>query len=286
MKKVIITIIFTILLTTNSFAQWTKGKGNGYYKLSAWYLNYDQHFTDTGAKDPNTTRTQFNTNIYAEYGIIDKLDVIAYVPFFSSVSENNVVSGTTGDIIENGESLNSFGDIDFGVRYSLYKKGKWAADIKLLLGLPTGNETGGSDGSFQTGDGEFNQFLSSSLGYATSINNLPFYAKSYLGYNNRSEGFSDEFRTGLEAGINLFDTKLWLITRINVVKSLKNGTLNAISGNGSIFANNIEYSSFGFEGAYYITKKLGVSLSFDSAFSGRIIAASPSFSGGIFLDIK
>ncbi|TCI92637.1 hypothetical protein [Tenacibaculum sp. M341] len=286
MKKVIITIIFTILLTTNSFAQWTKGKGNGYYKLSAWYLNYDQHFTDTGAKDPNTTRTQFNTNIYAEYGIIDKLDVIAYVPFFSSVSENNVVSGTTGDIIENGESLSSFGDIDFGVRYALYKKGKWAADIKLLLGLPTGNETGGTDGSFQTGDGEFNQFLSSSLGYATSINNLPFYAKSYLGYNNRSEGFSDEFRTGLEAGINLFDTKFWLITRINVVKSLKNGTLNAISGNGSIFANNIEYSSFGFEGAYYITKKLGVSLSFDSAFSGRIIAASPSFSGGIFLDIK
>ncbi len=285
MKKNILLVVITILLTNSSFAQWSKGKGNGYYKLSAWYLSYDEHFTDNG-KDDNTTRTQFSTNVYAEYGISDKLDVIAYIPFFSKASENNVISGTTGETITNGESLSSFGDVDLGVRYALYKKGNWAADVKLLLGLPTGEDQGGSNGSFQTGDGEFNQYLSSSLGYSTTINDLPFYAKSYLGYNNRSEGFSDEFRTGLEAGVNLFNKKFWLISRINVVKSLKNGTLNAINGNGSIFANNVEFSSFGFEGAYYITDKIGVSASFDSAFSGKIIAASPSFSGGIFLDIK
>ncbi len=285
MKKNILLVVITILLTNSSFAQWSKGKGNGYYKLSAWYLSYDEHFTDNG-KDDNTTRTQFSTNVYAEYGISDKLDVIAYIPFFSKASENNVISGTTGETITNGESLSSFGDVDLGVRYALYKKGNWAADVKLLLGLPTGEDQGGSNGSFQTGDGEFNQYLSSSLGYSTTINDLPFYAKSYLGYNNRSEGFSDEFRTGLEAGVNLFNKKFWLISRINVVKSLKNGTLNAINGNGSIFANNVEFSSFGFEGAYYITDKIGISASFDSAFSGKIIAASPSFSGGIFLDIK
>ncbi len=285
MKKNIITIAFILVFINNALAQWTKGKNNGYYKLSAWYLNYDEHFTDAGDKDPNRTRTQFNINAYAEYGISDKLDIIGYVPFFIN-SQNNQISGTNGSTISNGESVSAIGDIDLGARYNLYKKGNWAADVKLLLGLPTGETTGGSDGSFQSGDGEFNQYLSSSLGYSTSINNLPFYAKSYLGYNNRSKGFSDEFRTGLEAGINLFNEKFWLIGRVNVVKSLKNGTLNAVTGNGSIFANNIEFSSFGFEGAYYITDKIGVSASFDSAFSGRIIAASPSFSGGIFFDIK
>lgn len=285
MTKNISIIVITLLLTSSSFAQWSKGKGNAYYKLSAWYLSYDQHFTPNG-KDPNITRTQFNTNIYAEYGITNKLDIIAYVPFFSRAIQNNRISATNNSTLIKGEAVNSFGDVDLGVNYALYKKGKWAAAVKLLLGLPTGESDGGSDGSFQSGDGEFNQYLSTSLGYSTSLGNLPFYAKSHIGYNNRSEGFSDEFRGGLEAGINLFTNKFWLITRLNILKSFNNGTLSGINSNGSVFANNIEYTSLGFEGAYYITKKLGVSASFDTAFSGKLIAASPSFSGGIFLDVK
>lgn len=286
MKKNIIVLLVVMTASFTMHAQWNKGKGNGYYKLSAWYLQSDQHYTDTGAIDPNVTRTQFNTNIYAEYGISDKIDIIAYVPFFANTSQNNQISGTNGSVILEGESVSSFGDVDLGVNYGLYKKGNWAASVKLLLGLPTGNNNGGSDGSFQTGDGEFNQYLSTYLGYSTSLNGLPFYAKSYIGYNNRSEGFSDEFRTGLEAGINLLSNKLWIIGRLNVLKSLKNGSLNAVTSNGSIFANNIEFSSLGIEAAYYITETLGVSASFDTAIDGRIIAANPSFSGGIFLDIK
>ncbi len=286
MKKYITLLIIAFSFVQITYAQWSKGKGKGYYKLSAWYLQYDQHYTDTGAIDPNATRTQFNTNIYAEYGITDKIDILAYVPFVAVSSQNNQISGTNGGVIQPGESVTSFGDVDLGINYGFYKKGKWAASVKLILGLPTGEDAGGSDGSYQNGDGEFNQYLSTHLGYSTSLGDLPFYAKSYLGYNNRTDGFSDEFRTGLEAGINVFDSKLWVITRLNVVKSFNNGTLSAVNSNGSIFANNIEFSSFGFEAAYHITKKLGISLGFDSAFDGKIIAASPSFSGGIFLDIK
>ncbi|WP_299104022.1 hypothetical protein [uncultured Tenacibaculum sp.] len=286
MKKYILIAMVFAMSSTSIMAQWSKGKGKGYYKLSAWYLKSDQHYTDTGAIDPNVTRTQFNTNIYAEYGISDKIDVIAYVPFFARTAQNNQISGTNNNTIQQGEGFNSFGDIDLGARYAFYKKGQWAADVKLLLGIPTGNDRGGSDGSFQTGDGEFNQYLSTSLGFSNSFGSVPFYAKTYIGYNNRSEGFSDEFRGGFETGFNLFNNKLWLIGRLNILKSIKNGTLTAANSNGSIFANNIEFTSFGFEAAYYITKKLGVSASFDSAVSGRIIAANPSFSGGVFLDIK
>lgn len=287
MKKYILLIIVIAFNSNSLIAQWSKGKGKGYYKLSGWYLKSDQHYTDNGAIDPNATRTQFNTNIYAEYGISNKFDLVAYIPFFARTAQNNLVSGTNGNTIEKGESFNSFGDIDFGARYAFYKKGKWAADIKLLLGLPTGDSSGGSDGSFQTGDGEFNQYLSSSLGYSTNFGNTPFYAKSYIGFNNRSKGFSDEFRGGVEAGVNLFNNKLWFIGRLNILKSFKNGTLNAQSNTqGSIFANDIEFTSLGFEAAYYITSKLGVSIGIDSAISGRIIAANPSFFGGIFLDIK
>ena len=286
MKKYITLLIITFSLGQTTYAQWSKGKGKGYYKLSAWYLQYDQHYTDTGAIDPNATRTQFNTNIYAEYGITDKIDILAYVPFVAVSSQNNQISGTNGGVIQPGESVTSFGDVDLGINYGFYKKGKWAASVKLILGLPTGEDAGGSDGSYQNGDGEFNQYLSTHLGYSTSLGDLPFYAKSYLGYNNRTEGFSDEFRTGFEFGVNVLPKKLWLSTRLNLLRPLKNGTLNAATSNGSIFANNVAYSSYGFEAAYFITDTIGVSAAFDSAFSGRIIAANPSWSAGIFYDLK
>lgn len=77
-----------------------------------------------------------------------------------------------------------------------------------------------------------------------------------------------------------------MVSRLNILRSFKNGSLNAANSNGSVFANDIQFDSFGFEAAYYITKKIGLSLGIDSAFSGEIVAAAPSISGGIFLDIK
>ena len=280
-------IVALVLLATNSaFAQWNKGKGNGYYKVSGWYLEADEHFTDTGDKDPNLTRSQFNVSFYGEYGITDKLDVIAYVPFFTRATENDEVSGTTGDKISDGEAFNSFGDIDLGVRYGIFKNDKYALSVSLKLGIPTGDDAGGSDGSFQTGDGEFNQLLQADLGSSFRIGKIPSYAKAYLGYNNRSEGFSDEVRSGLELGLNFLKGKLWVIGRADFLQSTNNGSLNAQNSQGSIFANNIEYISLGIEAAYYITKKLGVAVNYTTAASGKLIYAAPSISGGIFLDIK
>jgi len=118
------------------------------------------------------------------------------------------------------------------------------------------------------------------------LGNTSLYSKAYLGYNNRTQDFSDEFRSGFEIGANFFNKKLWLIGRADIVKSLKNGSLNAQNSQGSIFANNIEYTSLGGEIAYYFTKKWGASLNYTGAINGRIIYAAPSISFGVFLDIK
>ncbi|RIA08282.1 hypothetical protein OE09_0091 [Flavobacteriaceae bacterium MAR_2010_72] len=285
-KKALICFLLIGLSSTMLFSQWVKPKGKGYYKLSAWYLEYDQHFTDTGEKDPNVTRGNFNVNFYGDYGITDKLDLIAYIPFFSRTFQNEVRSGTTGELITSGEAVNAIGDIDLGVEYGILNAGNLALSGSLILGLPTGDSSGGSDGSYQTGDGEFNQFVKLNIGIPFSLANAPMYSKTYAGFNNRTKDFSDEFRTGLEIGINVLNNKLWIIGKSDVVKSLKNGNLNAQNNQGNIFANNIEYVSLGGEAAYYITEKLGVSLNYTSAVSGRIISAHPSYSGGIFLDIK
>ena len=279
-------IILLLLFSSSINAQWNKGKGNGYYKISAWSLVADKHYTDTGALDPNATRGTFNLSFYGEYGLTDKLDLIAYVPFFTRVYQNEQKSAGTGLITKNGEALNSIGDTDLGIRYGLIKNSSLALSTTLKLGLPIGNSSGGSDGSFQTGDGEFNQNLQVDLGLPFKISSIPAYAKAYVGYNNRSKGFSDETHFGGEIGFNLFQNKFWITGRLNAVKSTNNGSLNAQNSNGSIFANNIEYTSLGIEGAYYLTKKLGISLGYATAINGRLIYANPTLSGGIFLDIK
>lgn len=285
-SKLLLTLLITGLFASTAFSQWAKGKSKGYYKLSAWYLSTDQHFTDTGETDPNVTRNLFNLNLYGEYGLTDKIDLIAYIPFFSRVTQNDQVSGTVGTIIQEGEAFNSIGDIDIGVSYAFLKNDNLALSATLKLGLPTGDDSGGSDGSFQTGDGEFNQMILVNLGVPFQIKNIPFYSKIYAGFNNKTQNFSDEFRTGFEVGANVVKDKLWLVLRSDIIESFQNGSLNAQNSNGSIFANNIEFFGIGGEASYYITKKLGVSVNVTGAFSGRIIYANPTFSGGVFLDIK
>jgi len=285
-KKLVPTLAIILFSFQFSFSQWTKDKGKGYYKISAWYLESDEHYTDTGDKDPNATRTNFNFNFYGQYGLTKKWDLIAYVPFFSRTTQNDIVSGTTGQVLTKGEAVNSIGDIDLGVSYGIFNKNSWALSATFKLGLPTGKSEGGSDGSFQTGDGEFNQLLQLNLGKSFKVYNQSFYGKAYLGFNNRTNDFSDQINTGLEIGTQLIKNKFWLIGRLGTSQSLHNGSLNAQNSQGSIFANNIEYVNLGAEISYYLNKKLGVSLNYTSLLSGRIIAANPSFSAGIFLDIK
>lgn len=277
-KKLPIFLLFLALSYQISNAQWTKGKNNAYLKLAAWNLNYDQFYNNLGEIEQNTTKQFFNISVYGEYGLTDKLDVVAYLPFYAS--------NTQLKLMEN-ETLNAIGDIDIGFRYAIFKKNNWALAASLKFGLPTGTNNAGSDQSFNTGDGEFNQLLTADLGYSASLNKIPHYTKAYVGFNNRTSNFSDEFRTGIEFGALIFNSKFWVIARLNNVTPLNNEPfVPNNTSQGNIFGNAISYTSYGFEGAYNITKKIGVSLGIDSALGGKNIAASPSINGSIFYDLK
>jgi len=284
-NKFTTTLLF-LICTTSLFAQWNKGKGNGYYKLSAWSVVADKHYTDTGEIDPNPTRGTFSFSFYGEYGLTNKIDLITYIPFFTRNFQNNVVSGTRGNVITEGATLDAFGDLDVGIRYGIIKNNFLALSASLKLGLPTGETSGGTElALLQSGDGEFNQLLQIDLGIPFKLITFPAYGKTFVGYNSRSQGFSDEVHLGGEIGVKFFN-RVWLTGRLNLLKSTKNGALDPATANGSIFANNIEYTNLGLGFAYYINKKIGLSYEYGSAISGRIIAAAPSHSVGLFVDIK
>lgn len=288
--KNLINIIAVIILSSNLLSAggpWTQKKGKGYFKLSEWWIVFDQHYTDTGLIDPNVTTGIFNTFLYAEYGLSDRLTAIVNAPILSRNYMNNLVSSTTNEIIVPGESINSFGDIDLGLKYSLTKAGaRIPIAASITFGLPTGKTAGGSQKNLQTGDGEFNQLVQIDAGTGLQVAGKNAYISAYAGFNNRSNNFSDEFRFGLEFGVGLINSKLWLSLKYNVVESLKNGETAASITSTSIFANNTEFSSIAIEANYYLTTQLGLSISAAGAHRGEIIAAAPSYSFGIFYDLS
>ncbi len=262
---------------------WPQKKGQGYFKLYEWWTVFDEHFTDTGLRDPNVTTGIYNTSVYAEYGLSDRVTAIVNAPIFSRNVMNNLRSSVSQEIIVEGEALNAIGDIDLGLKYGLAAPGsKIPIALTVFLGLPTGATGRGKLGNLQTGDGEFNQMIQLDFGKGFSLFNISAYVSSYVGFNNRTNGFSEEFRFGAELGVELVKNKLWTTARLQVIESLKNGATTADISTTSVFANNTEFASIGFEVNYYLAEDFGVSVGAAGAYRGEIIAAAPSYSVGVF----
>jgi hypothetical protein len=226
---------------------------------------------------PFRTLGNYTTSFYGEYGVTDKFTVFGYVPFFVRNVVNETRGRQTGNTIEPGISNNNFGDTDLGFRYALPVKNV-AIAANLILGIPTGDAK--QEDALFTGDGEFNQLLKIGVG----VGGKRMWVQSALGFNNRTKGFSDEFRYDFEVGAKLFNNRLLAILKINGIESLNNGTIEAATT--GLFSNNVEFLSVGPEMLYYANSKktIGISARIAGALKGQNILAAPSYSMGIFAD--
>lgn len=280
MKKLTIIILLTTI-SISSFAGggWTQKKGKGYFKLSQYAIIADQYFNPEGNLiQVNPRISFFNTALYGEYGLTDKITTELYLPFFSRSVLNNL-ERRNGEFVE-GDQVSSLGDTNLSFKYGLDQEGPTVVSIKLTLGLPLGDPSGGETGTLQTGDGEFNQMISIDVGH--SFYPAPFYANASIGLNNRTQGFSEEFRYSIEAGLTL--NKFILIGRITSVNSLLNGDTFDNPDPG-VFGNNIEYMSFTPELVYKIKENYGLTAAVGTAFSGKQVLANPSYEVGFFLEL-
>lgn len=287
MKKKIYLLLSLISfsLVTQAGGGWTQSKGNGFYKLSEWWIVYDQHFNEEGSIDPNPERGLFNTFLYAEYGVTDRFTAIFNGTVFSRNYQKEYTLPGTSETVKS-KDLNSIGDIDLVAKYALTKPGSpIPIAASLLLGIPTGNDGVGNTSSLQTGDGEFNQMLQLDISKGLRIKDaVSLYGTGYGAFNNRTNGYSSEVRYGLEAGLGFLKDRIWVVAKLNTVNSLKNKELDPQETGSGLFANNASYASYTYELSAYVTKNMGISAAYASVFSAELIAASPTYSVGIFLD--
>ncbi len=279
MKKILFTLISLSILTL-SFAGggWVHKAGKGYFQVGQQFLTSNLLFDDNGEKTDISTTGTYTSSLYGELGLGKKLEVDLFMPFLVRNVVNHQVEKTLGDTIVHGKSTTAFGDPNISLKFGIIQDKPIVLSAKLTFGLPLGSLDDEANIPLPTGDGEFNQILTLEAGYAVK----DFYFILGGGFNNRTKGFSDDVRFHGELGYK--KGKFLASVKIFSVNALKNGDAE---GNASgLFANNISYFSYGPQVAFYATEKVGILANMLTGAGGTNVLAAPSFTAGIFLDLK
>lgn len=275
-------LLFIILVigdTSSALAgPWPQRKGQGFYKLGFSHVRANTYIEPNGNRIEIPTLADYTASLYGEYGLSDRLTVVAYIPFFQRLTLNRQVGRETGNVFFDGAETTRMADSDIGLRFGLFQRGGTVGSIGITAGLPLG-DTGHPNGLY-TGDGEFNQHLS--LGIGHSFYPIPAYVAVQAGYNHRTRGFSDEARFEAEAGYTLA-SRLTVIAKLRGLEPMRNGDSATTGGTGGLYGNNQRYLLYALELAYAPMERYGVSVSVAGATRGQNILSAPAFSAGVFL---
>jgi protein XagA len=276
-----IAILTFLIFSSHVFAGggWTPKKGEGFFLLSQRYIGGNFRANNFAKPIQASFATVMTTNIYAEYGITSKWCGILYSPFFTSTFQN---AGTDaeGNTFQK-DKASGFGDVDLALKYRFYDEYGVNMAVSFWAGINSGKYAAGSTKQLHLGDDDFSQMLRLDVSKSIGSKNWMTF---YTGFNNRTNGYSDEVRIGGEFGYNR-NGKLFAILKVDVKSSLFNGNKIASTYAG-IYSNNLEYFGFNPQVMYKFKNGFGILAEMGFAAHARNIIAAPSFSGGIFYDLK
>ncbi len=274
MNRFVSAILMTAALICSSTLAhaggWTQPQGKGYFKLSQQIVRAKSLFLATGSPVDIPTVSGNTTSLYGEYGLLDRVTLVGYMPFYSNFSVDD----------ENFDSTTGIGDWDVGVRIGILTKGTTVVSLQAMAGLPLGDS--GQLVDLWTGDGEFNQHFSLQVGH--SLYPIPGYLKAELGYNNRQgdddpvDDYSDELRYSLEAGYTVAE-------RLGISFWLRGIEVLGKADDEFRSRYEIEYLSFGPQLDFYVTPNAGITASMSKFTRAHNMLDAPTWEFGVFLKL-
>jgi hypothetical protein len=256
---------------------WIQQPGSLYAKLGFTTLSTNQFHASDGSL---VTTADFSTQtfqLYGEYGIAQNISVVFDVPFFKRSK------------FETAEAASGFGDVGVEFKYGALT-GEVPVALGVGFGLPTGNEKAFARNlnnaqviSFQpTGDGEFNTWVRA---YASrSFHPGPAFVSLDAGFNFRTEGVTNQYQIGFQAGYKFFDA-IWLFGNLRRLGTA--GTANnALIFNSIGVGEGVEYTSYGFGVSYSVSELLSLTADVASAFGGvRNIYSGANIGFGVAVEL-
>ncbi len=278
-------------LSTSATGQtaWTKPKGEGYFKLGQNIIRAQSFFNPEGNTVDITTTSIFQTVVYGEYGLTDRLTAIINAPVFIRSTINNLESTANGGVIP-GDEFQGFGDLQFGLKWGLIQDKSIVWSVSAEVKTPIGENVGGRTELLQTGDGAWGMMLMTDA--SRSFYPTPIYVSLGVGYNwrgnatlNYSSGsedlnYSDGVRWRAEVGYT--PGRFLLALKVDHLIALQNGDVGGPNGSSSLFGNNITYLALTPEVNYTVFENFGLSASVGTVLAAENILAAPNWQVGIF----
>ena len=178
--------IILLLVTTVAFGQspWTREKGKSYVQLGVTGLFYNSYQFDGNKIDLGSDFSDITTQIYAEYGITNKLEANLVLPY----KKINVSS--TGNP---SADISGFGNITLGLKYKVYDS-NW----KISSGIAYCARTIKIDQNQNLSTGFNATTILPYLSIGSSKNKWYYFANVGYGYMNNN--YSDFIKASFEVG--------------------------------------------------------------------------------------
>ncbi len=275
--KMMIFIGLTAFSTASAQSGWTRPKGSFFGKIDLSNLSANTYFSPTGTKLTTNTFRQTSVNFYGEYGLYNRLTLIAAAPLLRL----NSFVGT--------ETVAGQGDLRLELKYRLTKNDQIPIALSIAPELPTGRRNAFSNSktmageriNLPTGDGELNFWTT----LAVSKSFEKAYFSGFAAYNFRTsyEGlaFRDLYQFGIEGGWNPA-RRLWLNAKLRAQFSTGESLhpeLGFVRGDGTT------YTLASAEAFYKFNKNWGAAVTFltggDWLAPLKNIYVAPYFSVGV-----
>lgn len=196
---------------TSSAESYLDSDGNSITTLETERTYGEAPFDTTERRLVDFSFQQIVAGLYAEYGITDKLTLVADIPFgIFSLDEESDATRVNLDEENNLDTLRAQLDETFtlsspvylgiGARYRIIQREKLVASLSALLRIPPGFSDGivdNPDYDFLS-DGAFEALFGLELGAPTTYGWIGASAR----YNKRAEDYEDEILLHFEIGFN------------------------------------------------------------------------------------
>ncbi len=219
-------------------------------------------------------------SVYGEYGLNDKITIIAELPYKFLSTGNTVLPNSSIINPSNQEgSLNALGNIKLGVKNQFINKGVVFSG-QLTMELPTAkydDKTG-----LRSGYDAVSIIPSVSIGKGFDKH----YGYLSIGTGIKSNNYSEDLRISGEIGTKVLN-RLWIVGVLDILKSFENGDAITPIRNleTGLYVDRQEYTALGLKFILEANDKLGFNAGFYGG-SGNFVAAQLSMNFGVYLKVQ
>lgn len=258
---------------------WTQSKGEAYLQISFSSISgYNTLFLDRENTDVSLPRSVTDNTLqaYSEYGLSDKLTLVAVLPLkllSTGAAQVDMPSNAAG-------SLTALGNTTVGARYLLYDKAfHLSTQINFDLRTSTAEASTGLVSGFQAW--AVSPSLSIGKGWKS------FFMQASGSLMLQSNQHSHYYRIYAETGYKFFD-RIWLMAFIDSFQSFENGEVSPLTNQAAtgLYLNNQQFFANGIKIVGEITPQLGLTLASAGAFSGDFVAKKRAISIGAYYKLK